>query len=196
MTEPVAYIYEDNVFKTEKEAVLFKKEFDRNKHDGMLKHVILPLFTADEISDIYRQNNRVKMTQAEFEEWKDLYNGSLMFSDTIEIMDLDEGNNYENISKKIWTGDGDNNIENEAIFARLYADFDPDNPEETIEIVPNKKWFVVRKLPNTGGNMLKCSDDGLLMYNAIKEVATYFDTKEEAEEWTNPLTKAVHLPVE
>lgn len=68
-------------------------------------------------------------------------------------------------------------------------------PEETIEIVPEKKWFVVRKLPNTGGNMLKCSDEGLLMYNAIKEAATHFETKEEAEEWTNPLTEAVQLPV-
>ncbi|AFY98479.1 hypothetical protein HL57_gp28 [Leuconostoc phage phiLNTR2] len=62
--------------------------------------------------------------------------------------------------------------------------------------VVEKKWFVIRKLPNTGGNMLKYSDEGLLMYNAIKEVATQFDTKEQAELWTNPLTEAVQLPVE
>ena len=78
----------------------------------------------------------------------------------------------------------------------INAQFDYSELKKTIEIVPDMKWFVVRKLPNTGGNMLKCSDEGSLMYNAIKEAATHFDTKEEAELWTNPLTEAVQLPVE
>lgn len=68
--------------------------------------------------------------------------------------------------------------------------------EEHIEVDSNMKWFVRRILPNTGGNMLYCTDEGELTYNYNKEYATQFDTKEEAEKWTNPLTEAVKLPVE
>ena len=68
--------------------------------------------------------------------------------------------------------------------------------EEHIEVDSNMKWFVRRILPNAGGNMLYYTDEGVLTYNNNKEHATKFDTKEEAEKWTNPLTEAVHLPVE
>ena len=80
--------------------------------------------------------------------------------------------------------------------ANIWEKIDIDNPEETIEIVPEMKWFVRRILPNAGGNMLYCTDEGELTYNNNKEHATKFDTKEEAELWTNPLTEAVRLPVE
>ena len=68
--------------------------------------------------------------------------------------------------------------------------------EEHIEVESNMKWFVRRILPNAGGNMLYYTDEGVLTYNNNKEHATKFDTKEEAEKWTNPLTEAVQLPVE
>ena len=68
--------------------------------------------------------------------------------------------------------------------------------EERIEVDSNMKWFVRRILPNAGGNMLYYTDEGVLTYNNNKEYATKFDTKEEAELWTNPLTEAVYLPVE
>ncbi|MCT4412845.1 hypothetical protein [Leuconostoc pseudomesenteroides] len=68
--------------------------------------------------------------------------------------------------------------------------------EECIEVESNMKWFVRRILPNAGGNMLYYTDEGVLTYNNNKEHATKFDTKEEAELWTNPLTEAVQLPVE
>ena len=68
--------------------------------------------------------------------------------------------------------------------------------EEHIEVESNMKWFVRRILPNAGGNMLYYTDEGVLTYNNNKEHATKFDTKEEAEKWTNPLTEAVRLPVE
>lgn len=68
--------------------------------------------------------------------------------------------------------------------------------EECIEVESNIKWFVRRILPNAGGNMLYCTDEGVLTYNNNKEHATQFDTKEEAERWVNPLTEAVQLPVE
>lgn len=68
--------------------------------------------------------------------------------------------------------------------------------EELIEVDSNMKWFVRRILPNTGGNMLYCTESGELTYNYNKEYATQFDTKEQAELWTNPLTEAVQLTVE
>lgn len=189
--KPTAYMYEDHVFKTEKEAVLFKKEFDRYKHDGLLKHVILPLFTADSISDIYRQEKRIKMTQAEFYELKELKSLNPT-EDLIAIIKIVSNFKYKNLQSRFVCG----SIENQTEFATLWLKARYERLEELIEIVPDMKWFVVRKLPNTGGNMLKCSEEGLLMYNAIKEAATQFDTEEEAEQWTNPLTEAVQLPVD
>lgn len=67
--------------------------------------------------------------------------------------------------------------------------------EETIEIVPNMKWFVEKKKFNGDYKFLKINEKDL-HYNHLKEQATQFDTKEEAEKWTNPLTEAVRLPVE
>ena len=77
------------------------------------------------------------------------------------------------------------------------------NPEETIEIVPDMKWFVIAKnkyedcfafLKNKNLHVLEWiysrSD------KAAPKCAFKFDTKEQAELWTNPLTKAVQLPVE
>ncbi|WP_223335530.1 hypothetical protein [Leuconostoc mesenteroides] len=206
MTEPVAYMYEDHVFKTEKEAVLFKKEFDRNKHDGMLKHVILPLFTADEISDIYKQNNRVEMTQVEFDEWKDLYSRFNEFTFNVQklldnILDsIDVGRRiYIELAKRVYQDDDYMEISKKQIeLINLFFNYSPDNPEETIEIVPNKKWFVRSKEPEDEDEyylFLSGSDLDDLDYLAF-DYARAFDTKEEAELWTNPLTEAVQLPVE
>ncbi|WP_273718733.1 hypothetical protein [Leuconostoc mesenteroides] len=69
----------------------------------------------------------------------------------------------------------------------------------TIEIVPDMKWFVRSKKTNGSYKYDYLSR----MYAGTaspkyggKDLAIYFDTKEEAELWTNPLTEAVHLPVE
>ena len=193
MTEPVAYMYEDHVFKTEKEAVLFKKEFDRYKHDNMLKHVILPLFTADEISDIYKQNKRVKMTKKQYDRlmW-DKENTDL--STCLEYFIKNDGNNdFGSPSEKLL-----GNLTQEDIAIAWL------NPEETIEIVPvpDKKWFVRSK--NTTKSKIyewldEYEDDLIPLYTRGRKVpktAVKFDTKEEAELWTNPLTEAVQLPVE
>ena len=192
MTEPVAYMYEDHVFNTEKEAVLFKKEFDRYKHDGMLKHVILPLFTADEISDIYKQNKRVKMTQAEFETFKNIKQKNNLLSDAL--------------NSTAFFGDEKQQSEQQIEFANLFINLDLDNPEETIEIVPDMKWFVRSKKRDDEGDFefisgIETPDawgyskhhNGV---NDPRACAYAFDTKEEAEKWTNPLTEAVQLPVE
>ncbi len=74
------------------------------------------------------------------------------------------------------------------------------NPDETIEIIPNMKWFVRSKEPETEDgdeHYLFMSGSNLddLDY-LVFDYARAFDTKEEAEKWKNPLTEAVQLPVE
>lgn len=73
------------------------------------------------------------------------------------------------------------------------------NPEETIEIVPDMKWFVRSKERNSEKNYYyfvgKRPQDLFILYG-YKKAAKQFDTKEEAERWTNPDTEAVQLPVE
>lgn len=120
----------------------------------------------------------VKMTPEQWNEFNNIRNDSVTFSDFWTQV-FKQGMARPSISKL---------SERDLMTAWL--------DDENVEIIPNMKWFVARKLPNIGGNMLKCSEDGLLMYNAVKEAATQFDTKEEAEKWTNPLTEAVQLPVE
>lgn len=82
----------------------------------------------------------------------------------------------------------------------INAQFDYSELKKTIEIVPNMKWFVRSKEPEgededeyylflSGSNL----DD--LEYFEF-DYAKSFDTKEEAEKWTNPLTEAVQLEVE
>lgn len=78
------------------------------------------------------------------------------------------------------------------------------NPEETIEIVPDKKWFVRSKEPDDEGyyefleNLIQLKLNWCYSKDKQKphKTAVKFDTKEQAEEWTNPLTEAVLLPVE
>lgn len=67
------------------------------------------------------------------------------------------------------------------------------------------KWFVVAKKPSFNGKysaikLLDIEDIygiyGMYDYDKISSYAYHFDTKEEAEQWTNPLTEAVQLPVD
>ncbi|MGB4824002.1 MAG: hypothetical protein WBP82_03725 [Leuconostoc mesenteroides] len=182
MTEPTAYIYEDHVFNTEKEAVLFKKEFDRYKHDDMLRHVILPLFTADEISDIYRQNNRVKMTKKQHKQFGNYKTNKNDFYDFWQSLLVDDVSLFKEISER--------NL--------MLAWLD----DRTIEVVPDMKWFVRSKEKYQGfymllGNLNELRDPWIFTkQDNFTSFATEFDTKEEAEKWTNPLTEAVQSPVE
>lgn len=83
------------------------------------------------------------------------------------------------------------------------------NPEETIEIVPDTKWFVRSKEQYQPDMDQGISESGYLyltqgnIYSVeyyemttFKDDAQQFDTKEETEKWKNPLTEAVQLPVE
>ena len=81
----------------------------------------------------------------------------------------------------------------------INAQFDYSELKKTIEIVPDMKWFVRSKKTNGSYQY-----DYLSRFYAgtsspkygVKNLAIQFDTKEEAEKWTNPLTEAVQLPVE
>ncbi|WP_273711538.1 hypothetical protein [Leuconostoc mesenteroides] len=81
----------------------------------------------------------------------------------------------------------------------INAQFDYSELKKTIEIVPDMKWFVRSKKTNGSYKYDYLSR----MYAGTaspkygkKDLAVSFDTKEEAEKWTNPLAEAVQLPVE
>lgn len=81
----------------------------------------------------------------------------------------------------------------------INAQFDYSELKETIEIVPDMKWFVRvdSQIPLPDENIYL--DNELIVYphyDSPKSSAHQFDTKEEAEKWTNPLTEAVLLPVD
>ena len=104
---------------------------------------------------------------------------------------------------EIYTGEDAHYIYDVSVFEEIWDEYNPDNPEETIEIVPTKKWFVRSKEKDDEGYwdwLVKYHDDELSPeYNSddnIPRQAVEFDKKEGAEIWTNPLTEAVLLPVE
>jgi len=183
MTEPVAWMW-----KTAGGNVLGFQEY---KEDIPYPGYVTPLYTAE---DLYP---RVKMTQAEFDEFEQIFRvedyASLAIA-TIERVDI----TFNNLKSRIFSGSIDNRVKNENEFNVLWANYNPDNPEETIEIVPNMKWFVVVTNPIIHAGYTYLSVDGIkrISYDAPKSEAKKFDTKEEAEEWKNPLTEAVLLPIE
>lgn len=88
----------------------------------------------------------------------------------------------------------------------INAQFDYSELKKTIEIVPTMKWFVRSKKRDDEGDFefisgIETPDawgysknhNGV---NDPRACAYAFETKEEAEKWTNPLTEAVQLPVE
>ncbi|MCT3054460.1 hypothetical protein EFN57_10395 [Leuconostoc citreum] len=71
-------------------------------------------------------------------------------------------------------------------------------PLYTADQLHSMKWFVRSKEPEDEDEyylFLSGSDLDDLEYFGF-DYARAFDTKEEAELWTNPLTEAVQLPVE
>ncbi|WP_349584769.1 hypothetical protein [Leuconostoc citreum] len=160
---------------------------------------VIPLYTAEQL------HPRVKMTQAEFDEFKLLYNlfhGATVIG-IINTVKNNESKRFTNLKSRL------NKIGKDLELVILWSVYNPEEPEETIEIVPDMKWFVRSKTPEGEGEeeyylFLSGSDLADLQYFEFdyaksfdtKEEAKSFDTKEEAEKWTNPLTEAVQLPVE
>lgn len=84
----------------------------------------------------------------------------------------------------------------------INALFDYSELKKTIEIVPDMKWFVrSKKISRSGEYFWLCDRDYLdipqfMIVDGEQLSAMKFDTKDQAEKWTNPLTEAVQLPVE
>lgn len=181
MTEPVAYMW-----KTAGGNVLGFQEYKENTpYPGYTT----PLYTSEQL------HPRVKMTQAEFETFKNIKQKNNLLSDAL--------------NSTAFFGNEKQQSEQQIEFANLFINLDLDNPEETIEIVPNMKWFVRSKEQYKPDMDQGISESGYLyltqgnIYSieyyettSFKDDAQQFDTKEEAEQWTNPLTEAVQLPVE
>ena len=170
-------------------------------HKPLYFDTVEPLYTAEQL------HPRVKMTQAEFDEFKKLL---LIGTRTIyvafdEIVSgRGETDEFEQLYNRLFTNGVNEQVEQQNEFATLWANYNPDDPEETIEIVPvpDKKWFVRSK--NATKSKIyewldEYKDDFIPLYTRGRKVpktAVKFDTKEEAELWTSPLTEAVQLPVE
>ena len=149
----------------------------------------IPLYTKEQLQP------KVKMTQKQYDRlmW-DKENTDLF--QCIEYFNEHDGNNKFGLQSENLMGE----LTQEDI-AKVWL-----NPEETIEIVQTKKWLVRSK--HKDGNERFSYIKNILSTQVVygfslsenldlKEDEPYeFDTKDDAEMWTNPLTEAVLLPVE
>ncbi|WP_273712421.1 hypothetical protein [Leuconostoc mesenteroides] len=186
MTEPVAYRVDGKIYNNIIDAKFAVREIENFRNalgidNGLIRtpKYLETLYTAEQL------HPRVKMTQAEFETIKIIKQKNNLLSDAL--------------NSTAFFGDEKQQSEQQIEFANLFINLDLDNPEETIEIVPDMKWFVRSKEPEEHDDeyylFLSGSNLDDLNYLAF-DYAMAFDTKEEAEKWTNPLTEAVQLPVE
>lgn len=181
MTEPVAYL---NNYKDESTNITRFKPIDNTSLVSSKK-----LYTAEQL------HPRMKMTKKQYEEWQ-LVIRSIYPINLYELFNLifnaaEHHGEYAGM-RDIFSFD-----EGQKKLAQLWSDFDQDNPEETIEIVPDKRWFVRSKTSDEKyGYWYLRKTEHYFFHEYIKELSTQFDTKEEAEKWKNPLTEVVQLSVE
>ena len=178
MTEPVAYVQ----IKDGKAYSVLRKGTPNDEYT--------PVYTAEQLRP------RVKMTHAEFDEFKRLFEyvdyASMATATIANVRD-----DFNKLEVMICSGNVDERIKKQNEFNVLWANYNPDNPEETIEIVPDMKWFVRSKTSDEKyGYWYLRKTEHYFFHEYIKELSTQFDTKEEAELWKNPLTEAIKLPVE
>lgn len=182
MTEPVAYL-------VSQEPLSSVRWVSKDKPIGVDDKQITPLYTENQL------RVRVKMTQAEFDEFQMLYK-SIKSSTIIGLLNTIRTNEHKNFGLlKLRLNKSGKDIE----IVNLWANYDPERPEETIEILPDMKWFVRSKEKNGDKYLyLKNDEEGFVTpwYTVYKDNARQFDTEDEANLWNNPLTEAVQLPVE
>lgn len=181
MTEPVAYRFKRNGINW-----VYQENEPKINCD-----IIQPLYTSDQV------HPRVKMTHAEFDEFETLFETTDYASIAIGRI-TSVGGYFNHLKNKIFSGDVPNRIRNENEFNVLWANYNPEKPEEMIKIVPTMKWFVRSKeVQNEDDYYYLINPDQLFpLFTTNIERAAIFSNKEEAEIWTNPLTEAVQLPVE
>ncbi|MBZ5958159.1 hypothetical protein [Leuconostoc gasicomitatum] len=170
----------------------------RFKNEGIMRYGTddkYPLGKWDIVEPLYTKQQlqpRVKMTREQAGDFKDLHEQYSLLSNALNSI-------YEvkHSPMKLWITKGKPR-QNEMMFAKLWAGFNALHPEETIEIIVENKWFV-RSINDPYLFLLKDSDShdtyGYFDDDDDLSEAKQFDTKEQAEEWTNPLTEAVLLPV-
>ena len=174
--EPVAYLskYLDN-----------STNITRYKPENKRLLSSNPLYTAEQL------HPRVKMTRAEFDKWENLYERFHGKKFRLVLEEIEENNEYLDFDKRFLWDAG-----TVSVLANLFDKYEKNNPEKTIEILPEKKWFV-REKDTKEDFYLFLSGSELENFGYLeKEYAITFDTKEEAEKWVNPLCEAVLLPVE
>lgn len=134
----------------------------------------------------------VKMTQAEFDEWQELYKDNY-FKRAVFVLEEIESGSFSKLYSKFGVF-----IESLPVFANLWVNYDPEHPEKTIEVEHKKKWFVRSKGFMRGEyTYSKIDRSGTIVQQTFeKSDAMSFDTQEEAEKWVNPLNEAVLLEVE
>lgn len=189
MTEPVAYL-------VSQEPLSSVRWLSDVKPIGVDDKQITPLYTAEQL------HPRVKMTQAEFDEFKKLLSvGISTIYEALDVIDSDRGeiNEFEQLYNRLFTNGVNEQVKQQNEFAKLWDSLLTYSPEETIEIVPDMKWFVRSKEPEEDEDEYYLFLSGYNLDDLdylVFDYARAFDTKGEAEKWTNPLTEAVQLEVE
>jgi len=181
MTEPVAYLA-----KSRKSGAVNATVNEWNYHD----FENIPLYTKEQLQP------KVQVTQAEFNEFKKLklLNPTV---DLIAILKIVSSFKYTNLQSRLVCS-----IESQTEFATLWLRCRYERLEEMIAIVPNMKWFVRSKKSDINGygwlSIIDKYPTPVYQYSHDKPLSMFvrFNTKEEAEEWTTPLTEAVLLLVE
>ena len=207
MTEPVAYRVDGTFYNNLHDAEYAVREINHLRNTLKIDNGLIPKIVY--IEPLYEEEQlhpRVKMTQAEFEEWKELYYRLVELTFTAyqmlnEILNSTHNSSgkYIELSKRVYRENNFMSVsKKQAELTNLFINYSPDKPEETIEIVPDMKWFVRSKTKENGHYQVMAESrvSDMPRYTIFKSYAMTFDTKEEAELWTNPLTEAVQLPVE
>lgn len=141
-----------------------------------------------------QRSERVKMTSEELEAFKKMYNDFDLFTEAIQF-----GMKVSNpFYVRLKSDDKEQAKKWQYILSKLYSEFNPDHPEETIEVIPTKKWLV-RGTDNPNyylitTDVFTTEPYGYLSKDELDE-AQPFDTEEEAKLWTTPVTEAVLLAV-
>lgn len=177
MVEPVAYLAKSKIAGI---SVASTKKYSDEDFE------ITPLYTAEQLQP------RVKMTKKQYDRLMFDKENTDLSTCLGYFLEHDGVNNFGLPSENLM------GLLKQEDIARSWL-----NPEEAIEIVPNMKWFVRSKKTDICGyygwlcNISEFETPIYYQYNSEQKTnCMTFDTKEQAEKWTNPLTEAVQLPVE
>lgn len=153
------------------------KYLDKNTNITRYKPENQRLLSSDPLYKAEQVHPRVKMTKKQHKQFENYKTNKNDFYNFWQSLLVDDVSLFKEISER--------NL--------MLAWLD----DRTIEIVPNMKWFVRSKTSDEKyGYWYLHKTEHYFFHEYIKELSTQFDTKEEAEEWKNPLTEAVQLPVE